>query len=75
MNYKTATRNLLWRFIFVLIWNAIPYSVFLTSRNPSSSGNLPFALMAFSGLFFAVALLGKSVGDFIAASVNKSSQH
>lgn len=68
MNYRKAFSNLFWRFVFILVWNAIPYYAYATSSNRSSLGNLPFGMMAFAGMILAAVLAGRSISDFVVAT-------
>lgn len=57
------------------MWAIITFIVFLNSRGSGVGvGELPAAMLGFGGFFIAIFLVGKSIGDFVAAFANKANQ-
>jgi len=75
MDSKTAIRRLVFRLAFLAVWAFITFIVYLNGRGSGVGvGELPAAMLGFGGFFIAIFLLGKSIGDFAAASANKANQ-
>lgn len=75
MDLKTAIRRLVFRAEFIALWAIITFIVFLNSRGSGLGvGELPAVMLGFGGFFIAIFLFGKSIGDFVAASANKTNQ-
>lgn len=73
MDYKTAIRQLVFRSAFLAVWAFITFIVFLSGRGSGVGiGELPAAMLGFGGFFIAIFFFGKSIGDFVAASANKT---
>nr|WP_196108720.1 MULTISPECIES: hypothetical protein [unclassified Ochrobactrum] len=73
MDFKTAVRRLLFRAAFFAIWAVVTFIVYLNGRGSGVGvGELPAAMLGFVGFFITIFLIGRSIGDFVAASANKA---